>query len=216
MAIAFDASTQGTAGSSSPQTYSHTTTGSNRILFVSIFTQGSVTGVTYGGVSMTQLGTTSYSSPTGVCYLFMLVNPTLGANNVVVTHSGSYTASVAASYTGAKQTDQPDTTVATNTTGAGSATTLATTVTTGSDNAWVVTATATEAGLGVTAGSGAYLRQTGSNPAVALLDSNSAITPAGSHTTNVNAAVSTQICMVTSAFAPAVAATSNSNFLMFM
>lgn len=214
--IAFDASTQGTAGSTSPQTYSHTTSGSDRILFVSIFTQGSVTGVTYNGVAMTELGTTSYSTPTGVSYLFMLVNPASGANNVVVTHSGSFTASVAASYTGAKQTDQPDAAAVTNTTGAGTATSLSTTITTVADNSWLVTSTATESGSALTAGAGAFLRQTGSNIAVALFDTNGAVTPAGVTSMTVDAASATEICMVTASFAPSVAAATSSNFFAFM
>lgn len=204
--IAWDASTQGTAGTSSPQTYSHTCTGTDRILFVSVFSQTSVTSVTYAGVPMTELGNTSYSSPTGKSYLFMLVNPASGANNVVVTHSGSYHASVAVSYTGAKQSGQPDAAADTDTSGASTAASITTTVTTVADDSWTVMATACE-GNALTASTGAYLRQTGSNVAVAMFDSNGAITPAGSYSMTVSESPDNRLCGVMASFAPVSAVT---------
>lgn len=58
MAIAFDATTTSSLGSAVTSiTFSHTCTGSNRILFVCTANNGgaNVTGVTYNGVAMTNI-----------------------------------------------------------------------------------------------------------------------------------------------------------------
>lgn len=112
MAIALDAtSTANTTGTSS--TWAHTCSGNNRILFVGVGTDFSgdvITGVTYNGVAMTEItrqatiGTNNYFA-----YLYYLINPASGANNIVVSASGSYNLRTdAVSYTGALQSGQPD------------------------------------------------------------------------------------------------------------
>lgn len=113
MAIAFDSATSSnTTGTS--LSYSKTCTGSNLILFVSVADNSGtaedfVTGVTYAGVSMTL----ACKQVTGVgvdpIYLFYLLNPAVGANNVIVSASTSIPIySSASSYAGASQTGQPD------------------------------------------------------------------------------------------------------------
>ena len=114
MAIARDnkAYNHGTT-SSNTFTYSYTCTGSNLGLFVVISngtSVGTITGVTYNGVSMTQIGFQDNSGGSGVnTYMFYLSAPATGANNVVVTASVA-TANIEVatiSYTGVKQTGQP-------------------------------------------------------------------------------------------------------------
>ena len=183
--IAFDASAQATGGTSSPITWSHTcSTSDNRILFVATFSQGTISAVSYNSLALTKILDYDYTSPTGNGELWYLIAPATGANTVSITHSGSYTVAVSGSYTGVNQTGFPDASD-TQTSGAGDVTTLTSTVTTVADNCWLVAGTTNE-GAALTAGSGAYLRQVGSNAAVALFDSNSAITPAGSSSMTVD------------------------------
>lgn len=111
MAIAYDTVTDGGYGASGGKTFSHTCSGSNRILFVSTFGavgSDTVTGVTYNGVAMTLVKT--LLTPTDGRYLgaWVLMNPASGANNVVISVSSGDTYGMAVSYTGTAQTGQPD------------------------------------------------------------------------------------------------------------
>lgn len=118
--IAYDASANGGFGIGvTSRTWSHTTSGSNRILFVGAFgdtlisdpTCAGITGATYNGVSMTQMPTVSPSGVPGdrCIYLFYLIAPATGANNVVVSAGSSIViGGMSASYTGAKQSGVPD------------------------------------------------------------------------------------------------------------
>lgn len=119
MAIAFDATTTGNKGSAgSSLTYSHTCTGSNLVLLVGVESRNNdVTGVTYATVAMTQIGSAQVSAD-GLTTntVWQLAAPATGANNVVVSITGTnHIASVASSYTGVDQT----TPVATNASGTG-------------------------------------------------------------------------------------------------
>lgn len=210
MAITFDASSSGSFGSS-PDTWTHTCSGSDRILFVAVFSQGTISGATYNGVTMTSLGTYGYTSPTGNGELFMLVNPATGANTVSVSSSGNLIG-VAASYNGAKQTGQPDATINTQTTGGSTGTTLTSTVSITAPGSWLVTGTVCE-GLALTAGSGAFLRQTGSNVAVAIFDSNTA-PGTGSQSMTINESPANRFAIGTISFAPAVSST-DTDAIMF-
>jgi hypothetical protein len=114
-AITFDAASvqAGSASGSTSLTWSHTVTsaGSDRILIVGVGVDqnqtccATVTGVTYGGVSMTLVpGGTSTRSGATRSELWYLLNPPAGANNVVVTLSGSADVRAGAtSYTGVNQ-----------------------------------------------------------------------------------------------------------------
>jgi hypothetical protein len=112
MAIAFDATTNGgLANPGTSLTFSHTVTGSNPILFVNVVGSNStdnITGATYNGVSMSLVGKIQTFTERWV-YLFVLVGPATGANNVVVSSSpADVIAPDATSYTGAAQSGQPD------------------------------------------------------------------------------------------------------------
>lgn len=113
MAIAFDAKSKKGFDASST-TLSHTCTGSNRLLVVAFTIDGSdtISGTpTYAGVNMTQLVTVAPGNFR--IYLYYLIAPATGANNISVTLSGSVDAGImATSYTGVAQTSPVDGTAA--------------------------------------------------------------------------------------------------------
>lgn len=180
MAIAYDSSSYGEASGVNSVTYSHTCSGSDRLLFVGALSQGSdnLTGITYNGVSMTQVNKQAKGSD--YLYLYYLIAPATGANNVVVSRSGSTGVlwSTSSSYTGARQSSVPDAQATTSNSG----TSITGTVTTVSDNCWLV-GTAFCDNLGYSAGTGTTLRQTQST---VIFDSASATTPAGSDSLIIN------------------------------
>lgn len=122
MGLAYDNTTTYQSPNETVSTFSHTTSGSNRILFVSVTINGggaaNISGVTYGGVSMTAVTGSPIEFVGNNIELsaWYLINPSSGANNVVVTStSGRDKAIVATSYSGAKQSGQPEVTNAANT-----------------------------------------------------------------------------------------------------
>lgn len=232
MAIAFDAGAGSFGTSISSLTYAHTCTGSNLILFVavtytSLTTGDQVSGVTYvKGATPTAMTlidkvATYTGNPNGIeTYLFYMLNPDTGANNVVVTASvgGGGIWAASGSYTGAQQSGVPD---GTNKSGVdGIATTIAVATTTIADNCWVVMST--YAGNGnISAGSGTTIRavcaspNSSSNARAALSDNGAAKTPAGSVTLTINGD-SDRVGAVAASFAPAggaAATTHNLNLL---
>lgn len=156
MAIAFDAKTNTSAsGTASPLTFSHTCSGTDRILFVSsTLNSGTISGITYGGVSMTQVGSVTDVGP--ITYLFYLVNPASGANNVVVTASATIYTTTAVSYTGAAQSGQLD---ASGTTASATTASFTTTATVNTDNSWMLAVSRTGSGNALTAGANTVVRQ---------------------------------------------------------
>lgn len=137
MAIAFNAGSGANGSAGTTQTLSHTCTGSNLILWVSVFSNNShtITGVTYNGVSMTSAISVN-SSGNEWEDLYYLINPATGANNIVASFSTSCpNPSVSgASFTGAKQSGQPDGT----TSGTGNAASATGSITTVADNCMAV------------------------------------------------------------------------------
>ena len=108
-AVAEDNTTANRIGSlgSSPQTFSHTTAGSNRLIAVSLHWSVNPNTITstYNGVSTTAQGNVSCASATRHTAVGTLVAPATGANNVVVTY-GSATDEIAhaTTFTGVDQT----------------------------------------------------------------------------------------------------------------
>lgn len=137
MAIAFDASAFSSWTTGTSHTLSHTCTGSNGILFWSTLSLSSsdiVTWVTYNWVSMTRIDYIWWTWEW--IYLYYLLNPATGANNIVATTSSSVTMyAESSSYTGVKQSWQPDSTwrsvYATQAN-------MSTSTTTVADNSWIV------------------------------------------------------------------------------
>lgn len=148
-AIVFDASSTAvnpTRGATS-ETWSHTVgNGANRYLTVFICRNDDtttaaddVTGVTYNGVAMTQLHKANGNANGRFAYgyIYGLANPASGANNVVVSltgSTGSRAYCTSHSYTGVKQTAQPDATASATANNV----TVSTNITTVADGAWVV------------------------------------------------------------------------------
>jgi len=206
MAIAFDNATVSN-GSTSALTFNHTigANGTNRIVFVGGTIDGSktITGATYGGTSMTLID--SQPSSTTTDYLFYLLNPPTGTSSVVLTGSGTaFIYGGAVSYSGVKQSGQPDNKAKTSTT---SGTSLTNSLTTVADNCWTVMSFG-NAASGVTAGTGETSRLS-SNGQFMMADSAGPISPAGSYsmTTTYDSSGGNQIGTVMASFAPYVAPT---------
>ena len=186
MALAFDAAVDGGSTTGTSRTFSHTCSGSNRLLIVGVrggtTADGDViTGVTYNGVSMTKI---FGNEPLGNrwTYLYYLINPASGANNVVISASASINISGAASsYTGAYQSSQPD--AYTNNSSATSP--LTTTNTTLIDNCWNVLVVVSNTGQAASTGS--TQRTIDGAGTFGLYDTNGAKTPAGSVSMTVTA-----------------------------
>jgi hypothetical protein len=198
MAIAPDA-TGGSRGTSTTSlTYSHTCTGSNLLLLVGGFLSAGdvITGVTYAGVSMTQLIKQITSVSSYGVYMYGLLAPNTGANNVVISASSSGVIDGSStSYTGVKQTGLPDASIANDSV----LTTITTTLTTITDNCW--TALYSAGDRTPSASTGSTLRNSQSDGA--LFDSNGAITPAGSTSMTITRAVGGSNGQVMISFAPA-------------
>jgi hypothetical protein len=110
--IAFDAAVAGRNWQTGdPQTWSHTCSGTDRVLFVGIFLGGTVdrvNGVTYNGVSMTRLAKINDLSG-NANYVYFLINPATGSNTVSVDLTSSVNMSAASvSYNGVDQTTPID------------------------------------------------------------------------------------------------------------
>ena len=202
MGIAFDAKSTGTtSGGSSSLNYSHACSGADRILIVTTVNHqqyGNVTGVTYGGISMTLVNYNNGSINHGQ-RIFYLIAPATGANNIVITKSDSigWIGSIAFSYTGANQSSQPDANIVPSEyTGTSYSRSLTTVV----DNTWIVWAMCAFSGSSLTAGSNTHIRQDtgwGDVFGSAMVDTNADQTPAGSKTMTVTSMSQTfASCMV--------------------
>jgi hypothetical protein len=139
-------------------------------------------------------------------YLFYFINPVVGTDTISVASVHSHSLyCVAADYTGAKQTGQPDATT-TNVSAGSSDTSLTTSITVVAANSWIILLEQSfESGaVCPTAGSGLTLlicEPTNGEPT--LFDSNAAVST-GAHnvTTNSTPAFSTGIAHVVASFAP--------------
>lgn len=180
MAIGFDVYTLGVTGSGTSLTYAHTTSGSDRGLVIGVIgaqagTGDVVTGVTYAGVAMTKLQTIAPGANNGsdrYRYLFYLANPALGTNNVVISASATtFLQGDTGSYTGTKQTGQPDSTNKATQVSGSSSFSVSTTVV--APNCWLVAFVSEATGVNISAGAGTTNR----NPpaVVAFSDSNGTV-----------------------------------------
>ena len=157
--------------------------GSDRFLVVGVWGTGTLTGVTYGGVSMTLID----SLPDGVFgfeRVYGLANPAAGANDISCSGTSLNLNLVAAAYSGVDQSGPPQV-HRTDTTSSGSA--LTSTITTPADDCWlVVVEYGYFYGVPPTAGSGLTLVQTSSSYKHTLFDSNGSVGAAGAHSGTVN------------------------------
>ena len=177
MAVAFDTSTDGGLTiASNTLTWSHTCSGANRVLYVGCFGGGltggdqgddSITGVTYNGVSMTLVGKTINTGDRYV-YLWELVNPASGANDIVISSTLTVIAGVASSYTGCTTHESATTYTDIGT----SITVLLLSV---AANSWTVMVTKNDVGT-ASAGTGTTTRQSTAT-GLAIFDSNGPLAP---------------------------------------
>lgn len=211
MAIAYDNSAV-ISGSSGSFTVGAITNGI--LLAFTYSTNDTVTAATYNGVSMTSIGKTTFLG--GGRYgiqAFYLINPTTGANTLAFT--GIVGGGFAVSYSGAKQTAQPDS-FAVN--AATSVSTISGTTTTVANNAWTVMAEVDSASTTRTGGTGTTARlNDNATLGGALFDSNAPITPAGSTSLISNMGVSATSAVIIVSIAPvAAAATGRPNRLALL
>lgn len=186
MAIAFDAATNFTrVNPGTSLTFAHTCTGSDLMLFVGIISDHDrVNGVTYNSVSATLVQKQSpYDGGTATIYLYCLPGPSTGTNNVVISVSSSdQITGGATSYTGCLQSSTLDASVENH----GTATSFSKAITSTADNCWAVAVVRNDVGEVVAPGAGCTRRASngsgGTAGFAAMLDSTSAIHPAGSFT----------------------------------
>ena len=207
MAIAYDTKNVATTGGgASSLTYAHTCTGSDLILFVYTVNHshlGTMTGVTYNGVSMTLIASNNASNNKGQC-LWYLINPATGTNNIVASKNDSsgWIDSYSSSYTGVSQTGQPDAYVVPS---EETTTSYARSITTVADNCWITWGMCAGSGAALTAGSNTTIVQQagwGGAHSVAGAAAHSDQTPAGSKTLTVTS--SSQIFnSIMASFSPA-------------
>jgi hypothetical protein len=141
-----------------------------------------INGVTYDGVSMTQIQTKESEGEGQGLYAYYLLGPAIGTHDIVTSYTENATGNnvdvSAASYSGASLTGQLDNSQggAMSTAGQNSVTKS---LTTSADNAWVVLCTSNANSANV-AGTGSTLR-TGASPTATIFDSNGGVHPAGSY-----------------------------------
>lgn len=224
MAVARDASTQATVSGSgvTNYTFSHTCSGSNRVLFVGVYDGAgdTTTSVTYNSVAMTQIGKIALDAETPFIYVYGLVAPATGSNTVSITRSGtgSVIGGAATSYTGVAQTGFPDASTTNHSFGG----TLTTTVTTVAANTLIYSFVMSDNRFsGTPAGTGTTTIQVSSASGATVFgqfesSSNPIVSPtAYSMTTNAFNGT-THNSGVAVSMAPFVSATVNSGFFFLM
>lgn len=212
-AITFDNATSSSVVSGTSSTFAYTTSGNNRLLIVGIragLTQGTnnITGVTYAGTPMTLDGSVFTPSDRWT-YMFSLINPTIGTNNVVVSTTGGNTfiGLVYSSYTGVAALNTTSTATST------AATSFTTSVTTTILNDWAALFSADTLGSSVTATStptGVTSRAVNSFGGQ-VFDSNTPINPTTTYTVRLAGGSQTWGTVMAS-FAPTIASTSDALF----
>lgn len=139
-AIAVDATSGISNSTSSSRTHSHTCTGSDRILFAFPFNTQSATisSITYNSADMTLIRSQNMTySPLHTLYAYYKQAPSTGANDIVVTYSGScYNFTQAVSYTGALQSGSPID--GQNSTNGGSGTSITSDITVSVSDSWMI------------------------------------------------------------------------------
>lgn len=215
MALSHDLTTTNAGGFSNSISYSHTTSGSDRILIVAVYLGNATTisnTVTYGAVSMS-LGKRQQGNSRGV-ELWYLPNPLSGANTVLVSLNGSIqNSSSATSLNGGLQVSPMGITGGAN----GSSNAPSVTATSNINNSWIVD--------GVSFGSfGATATTTGSNQteradfsggssSFQAYSSTKTTTTAGSQTSSWSSAPTSANWAQAAIEIKEAVATTNSNFL---
>ena len=210
MAIARDTYLAMSDNTGTTVTKSYTVSGANRLLLVFIhsWVGDNVSGVTYNGVAMTQTLKQNEAPATNYNgYIYSLIAPATGTNNIVVSGTSMNFSMGAISYTGVAQTGFPDATAVAksqvaNVTG---------TITTVADNAGIVGLFSNDNSMLAAVTNMSIV--TGTGLIAAIFESSSfPLTPAGSYSITGNHSGGSWNGMVIVSFAPAVAAPATGNF----
>ncbi len=199
MANSYDSSAQSNNNGASSLTFSHTTAGDLLIVLVRDESGDHVTGVTYNGVAMTQLAKGVEPSATAEAYVYYLLSPALGANNIVISRSSSSNnlAGASASYLGTKQTGFPDGNASGGNTSGGGAAIVTSSVTVTANNSWVVVGASSNVPNGfVFSGSGTFnatTRKGGDNLKNLLLGDSNAPLSSGSQNVGITQGTSSSL-----------------------
>jgi len=104
MAVAFDTKTSATADDVTTVSWSHTTSGSDRLLIVNVYHRTTITSITYNGVGLTEIGTINNADLGAKASMWRLINPASGSNTIQVNSSGGiFGEGVGISFTGVDQ-----------------------------------------------------------------------------------------------------------------
>lgn len=184
--IARDANSGGSSSGANSTTVSHTCTGTQLALLVGVNCADgdNVTGVTYGGVAMTQLVKEVQNGGGQEIYIYGILNPKVGANNIVATRStasGSLSL-CGSSYTGVSQFSIPDASGVNN---SASTASLTTSVTTVASNTWTFLVAGNNASATINAGTGSNRVTPDTTGLIDGFDSNGALASPGSHSMTV-------------------------------
>lgn len=218
MAIAYDSSS-GDGKNISTLTYSHTCSGSDRVLVMGVtFATGlSISGTpTYNGVAMTQIGSVIAASGSvfSNTYFFYLVAPDTGVHDISITASSSnYIYSSAISYTGVDQTNPIDESGSFT---QSSSTSITKSITTTSDNCWLSSFTVSGTANSISAGANVTQRQSIGPGWCASGDTNAAQTPAGSYSQTWTGASDSRALFVAALKPSGGGITTNSSFFALM
>lgn len=173
----------------SSDTFSYTCSGTDRFLVVHCLSNNGsnpITGVTYAGVAMTKVGSTQRSGESFTTDTYVLKNPATGANNIVITASGSVAiVSDVISYTGVSQTFTPN---VASTIG-GASTTISHSITVGQANSWIFAGTRTGGAAPNATGTNYVRKVSNAGNGVHIGDTNTTVTT-GSKTVSVGIASS--------------------------
>ena len=220
MAIAFDAVTGGNRNpiAGNNLSFSHTCTGSDRFLlvFVADNMSGNVTGITYNGVTMTDISSGYNVNGAVDLTVYGLIAPATGANTVSINFaaSSSWGAAVAHSYTGVDQSTFP--TIFTN--NKVTSTSITTSATTTVDDSWLVSSARGSSSGATSASTGATTRFSTAG-FIQTYDSGGATGGAGSKSmriTGSNQVLGMQLVVLAPDTGGGGGGAQNSNFLKFM
>lgn len=213
MAIAYDTSTSSAYQGGASPTMTHSASGSDRLAVISIFsTVDPVTSVTYAGNACTFIDKLLMTGAAAGQYihLYYYLNPPTGSQTIQVNTSGNLLGYISvATYTGVKQSGQPD---ASNKGGSSSTSSQSVSVTTTADNSWLIGYAYT--GNTMSAGTGTTLRGGPVAGILQMIDANSATTPAGSDSLIVTQTASFA-GMIVASFAPYVAPSTSKGIIAY-
>lgn len=205
--ILFDSYTSPSAATATSLTFAHTCSGNSRILFVMGSDKANsttvVTGITYNGTALTQINSLVGNANLNdrAISLWYLVNPSSGANNVIVSASESVSLRFSAiSYSGVRMINQPD---GSDTSTGDTVGSISTDITTTADNCWMLMFGKDQAGTNTyTSSTGDTMRLATDAGGHFVVDTNSEISPAGSNTMTVSCGNNIKVGVLAASFSP--------------